>query len=179
MPAKRARSASPVSTTPSKKKEAKVVGSVDPDLPMTPEGVIYHLGCKRQDVADKFIFVGDPGRVKVVAERFDKGSLRFESSHREINIMTGKYKGVPVTCLSTGMGTDNVEIVINEIHALKGTMHRSIQWTSDKAVAHSRCTLSAWEPAAALDQMWRSARWRSRPMPLEWTTPRSTIKHRL
>lgn len=132
--AKRPRSASPAAaTSPSKKgAEVKVVGNVDPDLPMTPQGVIYHLGCRRQDVADKFIFVGDPGRVRVVAERFDKGSLRFESSHREINIMTGTYKGVPVSCLSTGMGTDNVEIVINEIHALKEYDVSKHKWATDK-----------------------------------------------
>jgi len=133
MPAKRARSASPAAASPTKTKVAKVVGNVDPDLPMDPQGVIYHLGCRQQDVADKFIFVGDPGRVSVVAERFDKGSLRFTASHREINIMTGKYKGVPVTCLSTGMGTDNIEIVINEIHALKEYDVTQHKWATDKA----------------------------------------------
>jgi uridine phosphorylase len=107
-------------------------GSVDPDLPLTPDGVVYHLACRGKDIADKFIFVGDPGRVPIVAERFDKGSLEFDGSHREIRVMTGKYKGVRVTVLSTGMGTDNVEIVINEIHALKEYDVTTGAWLDDK-----------------------------------------------
>ena len=107
-------------------------GSVDPDLPITPEGSVYHLACTSANLADKFILVGDPGRVPVVAERFEKGSIEFNGSHREIRIMTGKYKGVRVTVLSTGMGTDNVEIVMNEIHALKEYDVTSGKWLSDK-----------------------------------------------
>jgi uridine phosphorylase len=100
---------------------------------MTPDGVIYHLACKANQLADKIILVGDPGRVDVVATYFDKGSVSFRSSHREINIATGTYKGVPVSCVSTGMGTDNVEIVINEVHALKEYDVVKNEWTSDKA----------------------------------------------
>lgn len=90
----------------------------NPDLPMDADGVIYHLGCKRSDISTRLIFVGDPGRVPVVAERFDAGSITFDASHREIRVMTGTYKGHRVTVLSTGMGTDNIEIVMNELHAL-------------------------------------------------------------
>lgn len=107
-------------------------GHVDPDLPMTPDGVIYHLACKKADIADKFILVGDPGRVPIVAERFDKGSIEFSGCHREINVITGKYKGVRVTVFSTGMGTDNVEICINEVHALKEYCYATNKWLSDK-----------------------------------------------
>lgn len=92
---------------------------VDPDLPLSPEGSTYHLSCTSKDLAERIILVGDPGRVKVVADYFDKGSISFESAHREINIATGTYKGKRVSCVSTGMGTDNVEIVVNEIHVLK------------------------------------------------------------
>jgi uridine phosphorylase len=99
---------------------------------VTPDGVVYHLACKATDIADKFILVGDPGRVPVVAERFDKGSVSFDGTHREIRVMTGTYKGTPVTVLSTGMGTDNVEIVINEIHALKEYNVQTGEWLSDK-----------------------------------------------
>jgi uridine phosphorylase len=99
---------------------------------MTPDGVIYHLACKSSQLADKVILVGDPGRVEVVAAQFDKNSITFRGSHREINIITGKYKGTPVSCLSTGMGTDNVEIVINEIHALKEYNITNHTWLSDK-----------------------------------------------
>ncbi|CUG90896.1 nucleoside phosphorylase, putative [Bodo saltans] len=111
---------------------AVAAGSCDPDLPMTPDGVIYHLACKSSQLADKIVLVGDPGRVEVVAAQFDKNSITFRGSHREINIITGKYKGTPVSCLSTGMGTDNVEIVINEIHALKEYNITTHTWLSNK-----------------------------------------------
>lgn len=108
----------------------KLQGEVDPDLPMTPEGKIYHLDCKSGDIADKFIFVGDPGRVPIVAKKLDK--VTFTNQHREIAIATGTYKGVRVTVLSTGMGTDNVEIVMNEIHALKEYDVQNNKWNTGK-----------------------------------------------
>ncbi|RNF04601.1 nucleoside phosphorylase [Trypanosoma rangeli] len=92
---------------------------VDPDLPVSPEGVTYHVKCKSDELADRILLVGDPGRVKDVAEFFDAGSVRFHSENREIYISTGTYQGTPVSVVSTGMGTDNVEIVINEIYVLK------------------------------------------------------------
>lgn len=101
---------------------------VDPDLPLSPEGSTYHLSCTSKDLADRIILVGDPGRVKVVAKYFDKGSITFESSHREINIATGSYKGQRVSVVSTGMGTDNVEIVVNEIHVLKEYNVQKHEW---------------------------------------------------
>lgn len=106
---------------------------MDPDLPIDcATGKVYHLACTRKDLADRFIFVGDPARVEVVASRFDAGSIIFSGAHREIAITTGTYKGVPVTCLSTGMGTDNVEIVINEIHALKEFDVTTRSWMSEE-----------------------------------------------
>lgn len=101
---------------------------IDPELPLSPEGSTYHLSATSDDIADRIILVGDPGRVKFVASYFDAGSIRFESSHREINIATGAYKGVPVTVVSTGMGTDNVEIVVNEIHVLKEYSVKQRAW---------------------------------------------------
>jgi len=124
--------ATPAKASASPSKKAAVTPAVDPDLPMYPNGVVYHLACTAADIADKFIFVGDPGRVDVVASEFDKGSVTFSGSHREINIKTGKYHGVPVTVLSTGMGTDNIEIIINEIHALKEYDIKSHTWQTDK-----------------------------------------------
>ncbi|KAG5485020.1 hypothetical protein LSCM1_07100 [Leishmania martiniquensis] len=94
-------------------------GHVDPDLPLTPEGHTYHVICTSEHLADRIILVGDPGRVKLVSTYLDMGSILYEASHREINVVTGTYHGVPVTVLSTGMGTDNVEIVLNEVHILK------------------------------------------------------------
>lgn len=92
---------------------------VDPDLPLSADGCTYHITCKTANLADRIILVGDPGRVQTVADYFDDGSISYTASHREINIITGAYRGVPVSVLSTGMGTDNVEIVLNEIHILK------------------------------------------------------------
>lgn len=106
----------------------KIRNNVDPDLPFDDKGNVYHLACTRKDIADNFIFVGDPARVAVIAERFDANSIIFNGSHREINIITGTYKKVPVTVLSTGMGTDNIEIVINEIHALKEFDYATKTW---------------------------------------------------
>lgn len=113
--------------------QRNIKNNVDPDLPFDESGKVYHLACTRKDIADNFIFVGDPGRVEVVAKRFDEGSIIFKGSHREIVVITGTYKGVPVTCLSTGMGTDNCEIVMNEIHALKEYDHAKNEWDANGA----------------------------------------------
>lgn len=113
--------------------QRNIKNNVDPDLPFDDAGKVYHLACTRKDIADNFIFVGDPARVEVVASRFDEGSIIFKGSHREIGIITGTYKGVPVTVLSTGMGTDNCEIVLNEIHALKEYNYETREWATDGA----------------------------------------------
>ena len=91
-------------------------------------GKVYHLDCAAADIADDILLVGDPGRVPIVAESFDTGSITFANQHREINIITGTYKARPVTVLSTGMGTDNCEIVLNEIHILKEFDVATQQW---------------------------------------------------
>jgi uridine phosphorylase len=105
----------------------------DSEVPIDPvTGIVYHLACAAKDIADRFIFVGDPGRVPVVAERFDKGSIIFSGMHREIAVITGTYNGVPVTVLSTGMGTDNCEIILNEIHVLKEYDLKSATWTTTR-----------------------------------------------
>ncbi len=92
---------------------------IEPDIPLNSEGVVYHIEAKPSDIADQIILVGDPGRVPWTASFFDPGSVRFDHQHREIRTMTGTYKGTPVTCLSTGMGTDNIEIILNELQILK------------------------------------------------------------
>lgn len=121
--------------------------NVDPDLPMSPDGTTYHLSCRGGDLADCIILVGDPGRVKTVAEYFDKDSLTFEASHREINIATGKYKGVPVSVISTGMGTDNVEIVVNEIHVLKEYDVQNAMWRVRPGDADAAKAKEVFEPS--------------------------------
>lgn len=86
------------------------------ELVLNPDGAIYHLKLKPGEVADTIFLVGDPGRAKLIAEFFDE--IEFEQSNREINTFTGKYKGKRYSVLSTGMGTDNIEIVVNELDAL-------------------------------------------------------------
>ncbi|GET86568.1 nucleoside phosphorylase-like protein [Leishmania tarentolae] len=110
--------------------DCKFPGNVDPDLPLTAEGVTYHVACSSKCLADRLILVGDPGRVKMVGTYLDRDSIVYEASHREINVLTGTYHGVPVTVLSTGMGTDNIEIVMNEIHILKEYDVQRGRWRS-------------------------------------------------
>lgn len=86
------------------------------ELIINPDGSIYHLHLLPEDIADDIILVGDQGRVKVVAANFD--TIELEKSNREFFTITGTYKGKRLTVMSTGIGTDNIDIVINELDAL-------------------------------------------------------------
>lgn len=85
-------------------------------LPLNADGSIYHLKLFPDQISDTIILVGDPNRVKKVSAFFDR--IELEVSNREINTHTGYYKGKRITVMSTGMGTDNIDIVINELDAL-------------------------------------------------------------
>jgi uridine phosphorylase len=80
------------------------------------DGTIYHLGLKPEHLAQKIITVGDPDRVKKVSRYFDK--MEHQAAHREFITHTGFYKGKRITVISTGMGTDNIEILMTELDAL-------------------------------------------------------------
>ena len=82
------------------------------DRPTTGERQ-YHIALARGELAEYILLVGDPGRVAKVAAQFD--STRVERSNREITTVTGTYRGMPISVMSTGMGTDNVEIVLAEV----------------------------------------------------------------
>ena len=86
------------------------------DLILNPDGSVYHLSLRPKDVSDKIIVVGDPGRVHRVSRHFD--SVDFEMNKREFITHTGKYKGKRLSVISSGMGTDNVEILMTELDAL-------------------------------------------------------------
>lgn len=86
------------------------------ELVLNLDGAIYHLKLKPGNVAETIFLVGDPGRAKLIADFFD--NIEFQQSNREINTFTGTYKGKRLSVLSTGMGTDNIEIVVNELDAL-------------------------------------------------------------
>jgi uridine phosphorylase len=73
----------------------------------------YHIALERGEVAEYIVLVGDPGRTAKVASRFDRVDL--ERSNREITTATGTFRGMPITAMSTGMGPDNVEILVTEV----------------------------------------------------------------
>lgn len=86
------------------------------ELVLNSKGQVYHLGLFPENVSDKIILVGDQDRVDLVASFFD--SVEHSSQHREFVCKTGMYRGKRISAISTGIGTDNIDIVINELDAL-------------------------------------------------------------
>jgi len=86
------------------------------ELIINPDGSVFHLHLKPEHLADTVILVGDPGRVELVASYFDE--IECTISNREFVTTTGVYKGKRISALSTGIGTDNIDIVVNELDAL-------------------------------------------------------------
>jgi uridine phosphorylase len=86
------------------------------ELILNPDGSIYHLNLLPEDIASKIILVGDPDRVDSVSKIFD--SVRVKKQKREFITHTGSYQGKEITVISTGIGTDNIDIVLNELDAL-------------------------------------------------------------
>ena len=86
------------------------------ELVINADGSIFHLHVKPEQLADTVILVGDPGRVDMVASYFESKECTIES--REFRTITGSYKGKRMTVLSTGIGTDNIDIVVTELDAL-------------------------------------------------------------
>jgi len=86
------------------------------ELILNPDGSIYHLNLKPENIAQDIIFVGDQDRVEKVTAYFD--SIEFTTQKREFKTQTGTYKGKRITVISTGIGPDNIDIVLNELDAL-------------------------------------------------------------
>lgn len=86
------------------------------ELILNPDGSVYHLHLKPENIAPTIITVGDPGRVDTVTSFFDK--VEFKTQKREFHTQTGIYKGKRISVISTGIGTDNIDIVFNELDAL-------------------------------------------------------------
>ena len=86
------------------------------ELIINSDGSIFHLHLQPNQLADKVILVGDPDRVALVAANFD--SIEVEVANREFKTITGLYKGKRISVISTGIGTDNIDIVMNELDAL-------------------------------------------------------------
>lgn len=86
------------------------------ELIINKDGSVFHLHVRPEQLADKVILVGDPGRVALVASHFEEKEMEVES--REFRTVTGTYKGKRITVSSTGIGCDNIDIVMNEVDAL-------------------------------------------------------------
>lgn len=85
------------------------------ELILNPDGSLYHINLKPENLGDTIFLVGDPGRVPVVSDFFDK--ITFKTQKREIVTHTGEKNGKQVSVISTGMGTDNIDIVVSELDA--------------------------------------------------------------
>ncbi len=86
------------------------------ELIINGDGSAFHIHLRPEELADNVILVGDPGRVNMVAEHLQ--DIEFRHQSREFVSVTGKFRGVRMTVLSTGIGTDNIDIVMNELDAL-------------------------------------------------------------
>lgn len=85
------------------------------ELVLAADGSLYHIRLNGETLADRVLLVGDPGRVEMFKSIFEQ--VEYESMNREMHALTGRYHGVRLTALSTGMGCDNIDIVMTEIDA--------------------------------------------------------------
>lgn len=86
------------------------------ELIINDRGAVYHINCRPEEIANTVITVGDPDRVKEVSKHFD--SIEFNNHHREFVVHTGYIGKKRISCVSTGIGPDNIDIVVNELDAL-------------------------------------------------------------
>lgn len=88
----------------------------DSEFIINPDGSVFHLHIKPDQLSDKIIMMGDPGRVTLTASYLD--SIECDIQSREFHTVTGMYKGKRITIISHGIGTDNIDIVVTELDAL-------------------------------------------------------------
>lgn len=86
------------------------------ELITNPDGSIFHLNLKPEDISDKIIIVGDPGRVEMLSKMLH--DIRLRKENREFRTVTGTFENSEITIVSSGIGTDNIDIVLNELDAL-------------------------------------------------------------
>jgi uridine phosphorylase len=86
------------------------------ELIINPDGSIFHLHLKPENLAETILLVGDPGRVEMISGYFDKIECKIQN--REFITVTGWYKNRHLSVIATGIGTDNIDIVVNELDAL-------------------------------------------------------------
>ena len=105
------------------------------ELIINDDGSAFHIHLKPEELADKVILVGDPGRVDMVGEFL--GEKEFRHASREFVSITGKYRGSRITVLSTGIGTDNIDIVLTELDSLANVDFKTREVRPD----HRRLTI--------------------------------------
>lgn len=88
---------------------------LESELVLNKDGSVYHLHLKPEHIADTVLLVGDQGRVELISEKFE--NVEFSIQNREFCTQTGTYNGKRITVMSTGIGTDNIDIAINELDA--------------------------------------------------------------
>ncbi len=86
------------------------------ELILNPDGSVYHINLKPEHIAPNVIFVGDPARVDRIGKHFDR--IEFSTQKREFRTVVGRFRGERFTVISTGIGPDNIDIVLNELDAL-------------------------------------------------------------
>ena len=86
------------------------------ELILNSDGSVYHLNLKPEQISENIVFVGDQDRVEKITKHFD--SIEFSVQKREFKTQTGTYKGKRLTVISTGIGSGNIDIVLNELDAL-------------------------------------------------------------
>lgn len=99
------------------------------ELIINDDGSVFHIHLKPDQIRDNIIFVGDPGRVDMVASYFD--TIDYNVSSREFHAIGGTYKGKPIMAISHGIGPDNIEIVLTELDALANIDFKTRQVKSD------------------------------------------------
>ena len=104
----------------------------DSELIINSDGSVFHLHIRPEALADKVILVGDPGRVDLVSSFFS--DVENSVSSREFHSVTGVYRGTRITVLSTGIGCDNIDIVMNELDALA-----NIDFQTREVLPEHRC----------------------------------------
>lgn len=111
------------------------------ELIINTDGSAFHLHVVPEGLAHKVILVGDPGRVAMVASHFEQ--VEYRAENREFFTVTGSYKGKRITCVSTGIGCDNIDIVVNELDSLVNidyhTRQQKEQLTSLELVRIGTC----------------------------------------
>lgn len=121
------------------------------ELIINGDGSVFHLHLKPEELADNVILVGDPGRVDMVAEFLT--DIEFRHASREFVTTTGKFNGKRFTIVSTGIGCDNIDIVMNELDALANIDFKTREVKAQKTFSersqnrHLRCNpegYSAW-----------------------------------